>query len=142
MMPSILCSRCKKRIAVVFTAPMDGSAGFNGGLCLTCAKELGIKPVNNLMESMGISEDDLEEMNNQLMEYSQANETGETEEQTEGAESLFSFLQSQQNGQDKNQGESGATRVKEKKEQKPKRKFLTGFCEDLTAKAEQGSLTQ
>ena len=140
MMPSILCSRCKKRIAVVFTAPMDGSAGFNGGLCLTCAKELGIKPVNNLMESMGISEDDLEEMNNQLMEYSQANETGETEEQTEGAESLFSFLQSQQNGQDKNQGESGATRVKEKKEQKPKRKFLTGFCEDLTAKARAGQL--
>ena len=140
MMPSILCSRCKKRIAVVFTAPMDGSAGFNGGLCLTCAKELGIKPVNNLMESMGISEDDLEEMNNQLMEYSQANETSENGEQAEGAESLFSFLQNQQNSQGGNQSESGATRVKEKKEQKPKRKFLTGFCEDLTAKARAGQL--
>lgn len=92
------------------------------------------------MESMGISEDDLEEMNNQLMEYSQANETSENGEQAEGAESLFSFLQNQQNSQGGNQSESGATRVKEKKEQKPKRKFLTGFCEDLTAKARAGQL--
>lgn len=110
---------------------MDGSSGFNGGLCLTCAKELGIKPVNNLMESMGISEEDLEEMNNQLVEYSQMNENGEN---PEGEESLFSFLQNQNNA-NSSQSESGATRVKEKKEQKPKRKFLTGFCEDLTAKA-------
>ena len=54
-MNSMLCSRCKKRMAVVFVTRMEGDKTFNEGLCLQCAKELGIKPVEDLMNKMGIS---------------------------------------------------------------------------------------
>ena len=63
----LLCTRCKKRPAVVFV-----SNGLNGqdpqGLCLVCAKELGIKPVNDIMEKMGITDEELEAAANQMSE--------------------------------------------------------------------------
>ena len=55
-----MCSRCKKRPAVVFLS--DGTDGNPIGLCMTCAKESGIKPINNLLEKMNISDVDIEEM--------------------------------------------------------------------------------
>jgi len=51
---NMMCTRCKKRIAVVFMTRMEGGETVNEGLCLQCAKELGIKPVNDLVEKMGI----------------------------------------------------------------------------------------
>ena len=48
-----LCSRCKKRMAVVFVTRFDGEKTVNEGICLRCAKELGIKPVENMIEKMG-----------------------------------------------------------------------------------------
>ena len=59
-MNSMLCSRCKKRMAVVFVTRMEGDQTFNEGLCLQCAKELGIKPVEDLMNKMGISGEELD----------------------------------------------------------------------------------
>ena len=50
----IMCSRCKKRVAVVFMTRLDGGKTVNEGLCLRCAKELGLKPVSDLMDKMGI----------------------------------------------------------------------------------------
>ena len=64
---SMLCSRCKKRVAVVFMTRMENGKTINEGLCLQCAKELGIGPVNELMEKMGITDDEIENMNDQLM---------------------------------------------------------------------------
>ena len=64
----MLCSRCKKRMAVVFMTRMEGDKTINEGLCLTCAKELGVKPVNDLLDKMGIGDDDIEAMSEQLME--------------------------------------------------------------------------
>ena len=63
----MLCSRCKKRVAVVFMTRMENGKTINEGLCLQCAKELGIGPVNELMEKMGITDDEIENMNDQLM---------------------------------------------------------------------------
>ena len=64
---SMLCSRCKKRVAVVFMTRMENGKTINEGLCLQCAKELGIGPVNELMEKMGITDDEIENMNDQLI---------------------------------------------------------------------------
>ena len=61
----MLCSRCHKRPAVVFISPTDGS-GDPQGLCLTCAKELGIKPVNDILEKMGMNEEQLASMETEL----------------------------------------------------------------------------
>ena len=67
-MNSMLCSRCKKRMAVVFVTRMEGDKTVNEGLCLQCAKELGIKPVEDLMNKMGITGDELDALSEQLME--------------------------------------------------------------------------
>ena len=136
MVPTMLCSRCKKRIAVVFMTRMDGEKSVNEGYCLTCARELGIKPVNDLMDNMGITEEEIDSMNDQLMELTNINENGVEDE----GQSLFSLLSERRNADNGDQQKSGATRVREKKEQKPGRKFLTGFCDDLTAKARSGQL--
>ena len=64
----MLCSRCKKRPAVVFISKIEGEKKTNEGLCLVCAKELGIPQVNDIISKMGISDDDLEEMSEQLGE--------------------------------------------------------------------------
>ena len=62
-----LCSRCKKNIATVFITRMEGDKTVNEGLCLKCAKELGIKPVDDMMKKMGISDDDLDSISGEMM---------------------------------------------------------------------------
>ena len=57
-----MCSRCHKRVAVVFITRIENNETKNEGICLKCAKELGIKPVNDMLEKMGISEDDLDSL--------------------------------------------------------------------------------
>ena len=74
----MVCSRCKKRPAVVFITRMEGEKTVNDGLCLVCAKELGIKPVNDMLEKFGITDDDMEQMDQQLGELmSLSGEDGE-----------------------------------------------------------------
>ena len=62
MNQQMLCSRCKKRMAVVFITRMEGDKSVNEGLCLKCAKELNIKPVTDLMDKMGITDEQLDAM--------------------------------------------------------------------------------
>jgi ATP-dependent Clp protease ATP-binding subunit ClpA len=64
----MLCKRCNKNMAVVFVTKVEGSIQKNDGYCLTCAKELGIAPLNDIIKQMGISEEQFDEMNKQLME--------------------------------------------------------------------------
>ncbi|MBR4201330.1 MAG: ATP-dependent Clp protease ATP-binding subunit, partial [Oscillospiraceae bacterium] len=64
----ILCSNCKKRPAIVFITSMHGSEKRNDGLCLVCAKKLNIPQVAEYMEHMGISDEDIEQMSDQMMD--------------------------------------------------------------------------
>lgn len=62
-----MCSRCKKNIAVVFITKIEGpDKTTQEGLCLKCARELGVKPLDNIMEQMGITEDDLEALSGEI----------------------------------------------------------------------------
>ena len=61
-----LCSRCKKNAAVVFITKIEGSETKNEGLCLKCAHELHIKPVEDLMKKMGITEDELDAITDEM----------------------------------------------------------------------------
>ena len=67
-MKPTLCSRCKKNLAVIFITKIDGGKTVNEGLCLKCAKEMGIKPVDDMIERMGLSEEDLENLNGEMTE--------------------------------------------------------------------------
>ena len=68
-MKPTLCSRCKKNVAVVFITRLDNSGqnGRNEGLCLKCARELNIRPVTDMIEKMGLSDEDLEGLTTEMM---------------------------------------------------------------------------
>ena len=90
---NMLCSRCKKRLAVIYMTRMENGQTVSEGLCLPCAKELGLKPVDDLMNKMGLSEEDLDKMSDQMMEV-----MGDMEEDGEdgfekGGAMPFPFMQ-------------------------------------------------
>lgn len=139
----LMCSRCKKRPAVVFISQMnakDPQHKKNEGLCLVCAKELGISQVDDYMKAMGISDDDLEAMSNQLMEAFDGDdfEPGGTNFLSNlfggDAANLFSNLAG---GMPKATDEGGEEKPKDKKK---KLKFLNNYCTNLTQKAREGKL--
>ena len=76
----MMCSRCHKRPAVVFISPTV-NAQETKGLCLVCAKELGIKPVNDLMEKMGITEEQMEAMESEFGSLMNPENNGENNEE-------------------------------------------------------------
>jgi ATP-dependent Clp protease ATP-binding subunit ClpC len=147
----VLCSRCKKRPAVVFITSMHGSEKKNEGLCMLCAKEMNIPQVSEYMEQMGITDDDIEQMSDQMMELMDGDgfEMG-------GAGTLPPYIQNLLNGQlgDIKKNESGdsnppaARKSKQgsakaedtKKKKKKELKFLDNYCTNLSKKAEDGEL--
>ena len=64
-----LCSRCHKNPAVIYITKMEGDRTTNEGLCLACAKELGIAPINDMIEKMGITDSDIENLNSEMSEF-------------------------------------------------------------------------
>ncbi len=140
----LMCTRCKKRPAVVFVS--NGISGQDPqGLCLVCAKELGIKPVNDIMEKMGITDEELEAATAQMTELmNMDSDSGSDEEEdalfTPGGAATMPVDQ-MLGGQPGENGGYGAG-VQQKKESfhKKKRKHIQNFCTDLTAKARAGQL--
>ena len=66
-MQAKMCSRCGKNVAVVFITKLEGGVQKNEGLCLKCARELHIKPVDDMIEKMGISDEDLDNLSGEMM---------------------------------------------------------------------------
>ena len=156
-MQPTLCSRCHKNVAVIFIQKMEGGTTKSEGLCLKCAKEMGIKPVEDMMQKMGISDEDLEGLTNEMMsafggaegmEGLMSAEEADEDEEDEGKTSTFPFLnklfgsaqspQAQPPEREQPRAERGD---KDKKgEKQPKRKFLENYCISLTQKAADGKL--
>ena len=142
----MLCSRCKKRMAVIYMTRMENGQTVSEGLCLKCAKELGLKPVDDLMNKMGLSEEDLDKMSDQMMEI-----MGDMEEMGEdgfekGGALPFPFMQNLFGGimnreKEESEGEEAPPRTKERSEKgAPKYKYLENYCENLTRKAREGRM--
>ena len=153
-MQPTLCSRCKKNVAVVFISKLDGDRTINEGLCLKCAKDLGLPQVNEMMKRMGISDEDLETISQEMMNAMTGVENIEDlpggdeadGDEEEGKTATFPFLNRLFSGGDvpRSEGpeEGGQQRDRrEKKEPKNgKRKFLENYCISLTQKAKDGKL--
>ena len=148
-MQPTLCSRCKKNVAVVFISKLDGEKTINEGLCLKCAKDLGLPQVDDMMKRMGISDEDLETLNSEMMQAMNGVEniedlpSGEEGEEEEGKTATFPFLNRLFSGSDsKEDGETRSERrEKERKEPKnAKRKYLENYCISLSQKAKEGKL--
>lgn len=138
----LMCTRCKKRPAVVFVSnSLDGNPQ---GLCLVCAKELGIKPVNDIMEKMGITEEELELATQQMNELMNPDGTPDEEDGDDGFALGGAATLPTDMMLGGAPGENGATGVKDKKENvhKKKRKYISNYCTDLTGKARRGELDQ
>lgn len=164
----MLCTRCGKRPAVVFVSNNNSKDAPTAGYCLTCAKELGIKPVEDLISKMGISDEDLEnvqdQMNtlmnsmgdgdmSQLMEqlgadnlaeqmgdFSKDGDGSEDDDFSHGAPAFPAFFNSMFGGQNNNATNQDNNK-KGKKEKKDKnRKHINLYCEDLTRKAREGKI--
>lgn len=160
-----LCSRCHKNVAVVFISKMEEGSTSNEGYCLKCAKELGLKPIDGLMRQMGITEDDLDqitdEMTNMHSLMNTENDDAEDEEidpdeddadgQDDsfdfGGTHTFPFLDKMFSGNDNTEAprEESGTDVREddarrKKKEAKKRKNLSAYCTDLTYRAREGQL--
>ena len=129
-------------MAVVFVSRMEGDKTYNEGLCLQCAKELGIRPVEDLMTKMGITGDELDALNEQLMNPEEMDD--ESFEMGGAAplpflNSIFGGAPSEEGGEAAGKGtEQKKGGAKQQKGKAPERKFLNLYCEDLTAKARRG----
>ena len=124
---------------MVFVTRMEGNKTINEGLCLKCAKELGVKPVTDIIEKMGINEEDLDAMMdevNSLMPID--DEDGENGEDSGRAPAINFGALFPNMGGNKNQNANGEKKPEDKK--KSERKHLSQFCQDLTAKAREGKL--
>ncbi|MBO5928518.1 MAG: ATP-dependent Clp protease ATP-binding subunit [Clostridia bacterium] len=136
----MLCSRCKKRPAVIFISRMEGDTNTNDGLCISCAKELGIKPVDDLLNKFGIGEEELEQMDEQFGELMNMGNDDEDGFMPGGA-ATFPFLQNLFGGQmntesdDKSDEKSAENAEKKTKNKEKKNKFLDNYCNNLTQKA-------
>ncbi len=150
-MQPTLCSRCKKNVAVVFISKLDGEKTINEGLCLKCAKELGLPQVDDMMKRMGISDEDLETLNSEMMQAMNGVENiedlpggEEGEEEEEGKTATFPFLNRLFSGGEssKEGAEEGRSERREKKDspKNAKRKYLENYCISLTQKAKDGKL--
>lgn len=144
----MMCSRCKKRPAAVFITTMNGNEKKNEGLCFACAKELGITQVDDYMKQMGISEEDLDAMSEQLMEGLDGDsfEMGGNDTMPGFLTNLFGKLgggAAPANGSESAQGNTAANDGKSAKKDKNKDKelkFLNTYCTNLTARAKDGKL--
>ncbi|MBO4893631.1 MAG: ATP-dependent Clp protease ATP-binding subunit [Clostridia bacterium] len=146
-MKQVLCSRCKKRPAMFFVTKVDGDKTTQEGLCIKCALEMNIGPVKQIMESMGISEDEIDEVSEQFEQM-----FGEEGGFMPGGAGTMPFMQNfsamNQDSSDSSeqagapQQEKRKKRAERRQEQKAEkqRKFLNQYCTDLTAKARDGKI--
>ena len=140
-----MCARCKKRQAVVFITRLENDSKINEGLCIVCAKQLGIKPVEDMLKRMGMSEEDIENMSGEMSDLfgtsSDMSLQAQDEDGTPGGapaidfQKIFSGLGLSLGGNPKKSGKE------QKRKDAPKadnKKILSTYCTDLTEKARAG----
>ena len=149
-----LCSRCKKNVAVVFITRMENGKNINEGLCLKCAKNLGLPQVNEMMQRMGITDEDLDNISNEMMsafggaENLEGIDAPDGDDEEDGKTATFPFLGRLFGGQNGDaptpadgaaDGPGRAERGK-KNDKAAKHKFLDSYCINLSQRARDGKL--
>ena len=153
-----LCSRCKKNIAVVFITRQENGQNVNEGLCLKCAKNLGLPQVDEMMRRMGITDEDLDNISNEMMGafggvenlegLTDADDPDADNEDEDGKTATFPFLSrffggnpAANDAQNGNEGEqTQSPRSNKKVEKGSKHKFLDSYCINLSQRARDGKL--
>ena len=147
-----LCSKCKKRPAVVFLSDMTNPNAEPNGLCLVCAKEMGLKPVDDMLKRMNISDEDIEQMSEQFMDLMSLDEESDdaflndetfdlgTAPAMPFINKLFGNLTGANEKKSEEKTENTENKEKGNKEKKKKRRFMDQYCSNLTEKAKTGQI--
>ncbi len=150
-MQTTMCSRCGKNVAIIFITKIENGQTRNEGLCLKCARELHIKPVDDVINRMGISDEDLESLSGDMMsafngaEELMTMDEDDADQEDDGKTATFPFLSrlfggpSGQGGPDSAESRSRQEQPRESGKAQ-KRKFLDNYCIDLSARAKEGKL--
>ncbi|MBP3313571.1 MAG: ATP-dependent Clp protease ATP-binding subunit [Oscillospiraceae bacterium] len=150
-MQPTLCSKCQKNVAVIFITKIENGVSRNEGLCLKCAKEMGLKPVDDMMKQIGLSDEDLESITSEMSDMMEngglmnmlatpdadPNEEDENDSRT----ATFPFLNKLFNNggnQSMTPAEGEETASTREKQKNKKKKFLDTYCLNLTQKAREG----
>ena len=159
-MQPTLCTRCHKNFAVVFISKLEGDRTINEGLCLSCARKMGLPQVDEMIKRFGIPEEDMDNFGNEMMQAFDGPENLEDltdddedenhvpDEEEQGKTATFPFLNRLFSGGDTNRPEQEPPRNNNKKDaknknnnnQKVKRKYLESYCISLTDRARKGKL--
>ena len=147
-----LCSKCKKRPAVVFLSDVTNPNAEPNGLCLVCAKELGIKPVDDMLKKMNISDEDIEQMSEQFMDIMSLNEEMDDAELNEDTfdlgtaptmpflNKIFGNFGGNAGSDETKSAEKGEEKKSAEKHKKKRKKFMEQYCTNLTEKARAGQI--
>ena len=147
-----LCSRCGKNIAIVFITKIENGETKNEGLCFKCARELHIKPVDEFMDRMGISDEDLDNLTGEMMgaldgieELAKLDDTdGDDSDGDDGKTATFPFLNRLFGGQNAEKsddnGDGGAASERRESPRPVKKSYLDSYCINLTERAREGKL--
>ena len=143
-----MCARCHKRVAVVFITRLENGETKNEGICLRCARELGIKPIDDILKKMGITNEEFDQMADSAEDFMQGmvpSEDGENENPEDGGAPAVDFgklmRESGLGGQTAGQNAgNGAAQKAPEGGKATRRKFLDAYCTSLTGKARRGEL--
>ena len=147
-MQPTLCSRCKKNAAVIFITKIENGHSSNEGICLKCARELNIKPVEDIIRKMGLSDEDLDSLTDEMMEAMGGVDslTEQDDNTDDGKTATFPFLNRLFGGPDDSPPRDFPRPGREQKEKEQsgqnakKRKYLENYCISLTRRAAEGKL--
>ncbi len=155
-MQPTLCSKCKKRVAVVFISRLENGKTVNEGLCLKCAKDLGLPQVSEMMNRMGITDDDLDVLSDEMMQAFGGAESMEgliprgddddgEDDGEDGKTATFPFLNrlfgaGETPAPSTPGGEGGRSQNPKERKTEKKRKYLDSYCINLTERAKAGKL--
>ena len=151
-----MCSRCGKNPAVVYITKFENGGTVNEGLCLRCAKDLGIKPIDDMFKKMGINDEDLDRLTSEMVNALGGSEglealmnqpaPEEGGEEDDGRTATFPFLNQLFGGQPPKGGDHSNEAGQEQSSSSPKqpkqskRKFLDNYCINLSQRAKEGKL--
>ena len=148
-MPPKMCTKCKKNIAVVFITKVENGVTMNEGYCLRCARGLGIPQIDTAVKQMGISEEDLDVLSDEMSSmFGQMEPSENDDDEVESQTATFPLLNQLFGGNPNmpaqppkpKKQDQAEEEGKDKKKKNKKHKFLDSYCMDLTGRARQGKL--
>lgn len=148
-----LCSRCRKRAAVVFITKLEAGESKQEGICIQCARELGIKPVEDMIKKMGLSDQDIDQMSSEVENFMQSLEESGNDspenfpfpvddgDESDGRAPAINFQKLMNSGLARMGGEKNDKNKKNSDKKNAKeRKYLNTYCQNLTTRAKEGKL--